>query len=61
MPAIRATFAERYRYIMVDEFQDTNQLQYDLLRSLIAEFGAANLFIVGDPKQSIYGFRNAEV
>jgi ATP-dependent helicase/nuclease subunit A len=60
-PAIRAKLSERYTYVMVDEFQDTNQLQYDILRLLIAEYAGANLFIVGDPKQSIYGFRNAEV
>ena len=59
-PIARA-LAERYRFVMVDEFQDTNQLQYEILRLLIAEYEGANLFIVGDPKQSIYGFRSAEV
>ncbi len=59
--AIRRTLSGRYRFVMVDEFQDTNQLQYDILRLLIDEYEGANLFIVGDPKQSIYGFRNAEV
>ncbi len=50
-----------YRYILVDEFQDTNDLQYSLIRGLLGDFRQGNLFIVGDPKQSIYGFRNAEV
>ena len=51
----------KYKYLMVDEFQDTNTLQYDILRSLVRNYSAGNLFIVGDAKQSIYGFRNAEV
>ena len=42
---------------MVDEFQDTNELQYELVMLLTNELKDANLFIVGDPKQSIYGFR----
>jgi ATP-dependent helicase/nuclease subunit A len=52
--------SERYRYFLVDEFQDTNGLQRDLLMRL-ALAGGANLFIVGDRKQSIYGFRGADV
>ncbi len=55
-------------YIMIDEFQDTNQLQYDIMKALVPEINDntisnddINLFIVGDPKQSIYGFRNADV
>ncbi len=53
--------ASKYHYIMVDEFQDTNRLQYEILHRLVSHFTMGNLFIVGDPKQSIYGFRNAEV
>ena len=52
--------SERYRYFLVDEFQDTNGLQRDLLTRLALK-GGANLFIVGDRKQSIYGFRGADV
>lgn len=55
-------------YIMVDEFQDTNDIQYDIIKSLIPELtnnnsekSNINLFIVGDGKQSIYAFRNADV
>lgn len=47
---------ERFMYILVDEFQDTNRLQYELLKLLS---GHDNLFVIGDPNQSIYGFRGA--
>ena len=49
----------KYREIMVDEYQDTNQVQ-DTIVSLIAGENQGNLFIVGDVKQSIYGFRSSE-
>src|SRR5207245_67027 len=49
-----------YRFFLVDEFQDTNGLQRDLMNRLALDTGA-NLFIVGDRKQSIYGFRGADV
>ena len=58
---IRERLAQRYSYIMVDEYQDTNRLQYDILKPLISDFQSGNLFIVGDQKQSIYGFRGADV
>ena len=60
-PDLRRRIAAKYSYIMVDEFQDTNRLQSDIVRLLIPDFRSGNLFIVGDPKQSIYGFRNADV
>jgi ATP-dependent helicase/nuclease subunit A len=56
--------AERYKFFLVDEFQDTNGLQRRLLERLALRPGgreSANLFIVGDRKQSIYGFRGADV
>jgi ATP-dependent helicase/nuclease subunit A len=59
--AIRSHLAGRFKFIMVDEYQDTNKLQYELLRPLLQDLTAGNLFIVGDPKQSIYSFRGAEV
>ena len=54
----------RLMHILVDEFQDTSRDQYDLLRTLTADWSPGDgrtLFLVGDPMQSIYGFRNAEV
>jgi ATP-dependent helicase/nuclease subunit A len=54
----------RLVHILVDEFQDTSRDQYDLLRTLTQDWSSGDgrtLFLVGDPMQSIYGFRNAEV
>ncbi|MGC4111372.1 MAG: UvrD-helicase domain-containing protein [Nocardioides sp.] len=54
----------RLAHILVDEFQDTSREQYDLLRTLTQDWSPGDgrtLFLVGDPMQSIYGFRNAEV
>jgi len=50
-------YRDKYRYILIDEFQDTSQLQYALLRPLVN----GNLLCVGDYDQSIYGFRGADV
>ncbi|MEP6920853.1 MAG: UvrD-helicase domain-containing protein [bacterium] len=63
-PAVLTRAAERYKFFLVDEFQDTNGLQRRLLEQLAFQKGrreSANLFIVGDRKQSIYGFRGADV
>ncbi len=63
-PEVLTRTGERYKYFLVDEFQDTNGLQRQLLESLALQKGgrdSANLFIVGDQKQSIYGFRGADV
>lgn len=61
-PEVLARASERYRYFLVDEFQDTNGLQRDLLDVLaLSRIARANLFIVGDQKQSVYGFRGADV
>ncbi|HKO36597.1 MAG TPA: UvrD-helicase domain-containing protein [Pyrinomonadaceae bacterium] len=59
-PQLMTRISERYRFFLVDEFQDTNGLQRDLMLKLGLRTGA-NLFIVGDRKQSIYGFRGADV
>ncbi len=58
---IRRLLAEKLKFIMIDEYQDTDHLQYEIVRLLISNFTTGNLFIVGDPKQSIFSFRNAEV
>ena len=57
-PEILSDWQERYRYIMVDEFQDINPIQYEIVKLLAAPQN--NLFIVGDDDQSIYGFRGAK-
>ena len=54
---VRQQYRERFTHVMVDEFQDTNPLQNELLELLEAD----NLFRVGDERQSIYGFRHADV
>lgn len=51
----------RYRFAIVDEFQDTDSVQWEVFRRLFAEGGSGRLFVVGDPKQAIYGFRGADV
>jgi ATP-dependent helicase/nuclease subunit A len=61
-PGVPERAARRYKYFLVDEFQDTNRLQRDLMdRLALKNRRDANLFIVGDRKQSIYGFRGANV
>src|ERR1041385_3165137 len=59
-PEVLARVSERYKFFLVDEFQDTNSVQRDLMSKLGLVRGA-NLFIVGDRKQSVYGFRGADV
>jgi DNA helicase-2/ATP-dependent DNA helicase PcrA len=56
---VRRRYRERFRWVLVDEYQDTNHAQYRLLQLLCGDAG--NLTVVGDEDQSIYGFRQAEI
>jgi len=60
-PDVARKLSARFRYIFVDEFQDTDPLQAEVLRVLSAGGPPGRLFVVGDPKQSIYGFRRADI
>ncbi len=57
-PDILSAWQKKYQYILIDEFQDINQIQYDIMRMLAKP--ADNLFIVGDDDQSIYRFRGSK-
>ncbi|WP_121616577.1 ATP-dependent helicase [Virgibacillus halodenitrificans] len=57
-PQILKYYQERFRYVMVDEFQDTSLVQYELMKLLVAPHN--NFCVVGDDSQTIYGFRGAE-
>jgi DNA helicase II / ATP-dependent DNA helicase PcrA len=58
-PEAREKWQKAFRYVLVDEYQDTNHAQYRLLQLLAGEHG--NVFAVGDPDQSIYAFRGADI
>ncbi len=56
-PSILEHYQEKYQYILVDEYQDTNEVQYQLIKLLSKKY--RNIFVVGDQNQAIYGFRQA--
>ena len=56
-PDILEYYQERFKYILIDEYQDTNRVQYILTKMLAAKYN--NICVVGDPDQSIYGFRGS--
>ena len=59
LPEVRRNLRSRHRFFLVDEFQDTNRLQWEILKPLLGP--GSNFFAVGDDKQSIYRFRDADV
>jgi exodeoxyribonuclease V beta subunit len=61
-PALVETLRRRYRLAVIDEFQDTDDVQWEIFRTVFHGSGGRNpLIVIGDPKQSIYGFRGADV
>lgn len=58
VPGMREVYQNRYRYLLVDEYQDTNHVQYELIRLLANERN--NVHVTGDPDQSIYSWRGAD-
>lgn len=60
-PEVAAAYGKRFRYAMIDEFQDTNRLQKSIIDHVAGTDGTLKLFFVGDGKQSIYKFRGADV
>jgi DNA helicase-2/ATP-dependent DNA helicase PcrA len=58
-PTVGPLLRRQYRFVMVDEYQDTNVLQHDIIKGLVGDRG--NVMVVGDDAQSIYAFRGADV
>ena len=58
-PEVRDYYRSKFRYVLIDEYQDTNRLQYLLMRQLVGKNG--NICVVGDDDQSIYKFRGADI
>ena len=59
VPAVRSYYNRRFRYILIDEYQDTNRPQYELMKMLAGE--EKNICVVGDEDQSIYSWRGADI
>lgn len=58
---VKEYLRSKYKFIMIDEYQDTNEIQYQIYMPILNELKEGNLFVVGDEKQSIYMFRDAEL
>lgn len=59
--ALAVTLRDRYRYALIDEFQDTDELQWKIFRRIFIEGEKNFIYLIGDPKQAIYSFRGADV
>src|SRR4029077_8877224 len=58
---LTATLRRRYKLAIVDEFQDTDKVQWEIFRTVFDDRAGRPIYLVGDPKQAIYGFRGADV
>ena len=58
-PEMRSKYGQRFQHVMIDEYQDTNMVQFEIIRLIVSEHH--NLCVVGDDDQAIYGFRGATV
>ena len=58
---LKQRLADKYPFALVDEFQDTDEIQYNIFRSIYHQRPSTGLFMIGDPKQAIYSFRGADV
>jgi len=58
---VKEYLRNKFKYIMIDEYQDTNEIQYKIFMPILDQLREGNLFVVGDEKQSIYMFRDAEL
>ncbi|MCX7875711.1 MAG: UvrD-helicase domain-containing protein [Melioribacteraceae bacterium] len=58
---VQQSLQNKYKFIMIDEYQDTNEIQYEIVMPILEDLKKGNLFVVGDEKQSIYAFRDAEL
>ncbi len=58
---VQREISQKFKYIMIDEYQDTNEIQYQIFFPILEDLMKGNLFVIGDEKQSIYMFRDAEL